>query len=57
VPTPWGGDFGDYQTFGGLRIPSSGEAYWQLAEGRYVYWRGTITSAEGHDEPFRRDRS
>jgi hypothetical protein len=57
VPTPWGGDFGDYQTFGGLHIPSSGEAYWQLAEGRYVYWRGTITSAEAHDEPFRRDRS
>jgi hypothetical protein len=32
-------------------------AYWQLAEGRYVYWRATITSAESLDEPFRRDRS
>jgi hypothetical protein len=57
VPTPWGGDFGDYQTFGGLRIPSSGEAYWQLAEDRYVHWRGTITSAEARDEPLRQDRS
>jgi hypothetical protein len=57
VPTPWGGDFRDYQSFGGLRIPSSGEAYWQLAEGRYVYWRGTVISAESLDEPFRRSGS
>jgi hypothetical protein len=54
VPTLWGGDFGDYRTFGGLRVPSSGQAYWQLPEGRYVYWRATVTSAEPLDDPFRR---
>jgi hypothetical protein len=54
LATAWGGHFGDYQTLGGMRLPTAGEAYWELPEGRYVYWRGTVTSAEALDEPFRR---
>ena len=46
VQTPWGGTFGDYAWLGGVRIPTAGEAYWDLAEGRYRYWRGNITAAE-----------
>jgi hypothetical protein len=42
VATPWGGRYGDYRALGGIRMPSSAEAYWELPEGRYVYWRGTI---------------
>jgi hypothetical protein len=56
VPTPWGGRFGEYETLGGIRVPTSGEAYWDLPEGRYVYWRGTVTSAILLDQPFRRSR-
>jgi hypothetical protein len=53
VPTPWGGRFGDYKELGAWRIPTSGEAYWELPEGRYVYWRARIVSAAGVDQPFR----
>ena len=55
VPTPWGGEFGQYETIGGMRLPTRGEAYWELPERRYVYWRGTLTSAELLDRSFRRD--
>ena len=51
VPTPWGGEFGDYRVLGGMRIPTRAEVYWELDEGRFVYWRGTVTSAvalDGH---------
>ncbi len=51
-PTPWGGEFSDYRVLGGMRIPARAEAYWELDEGRFVYWRGTVTSAEALDEPF-----
>jgi hypothetical protein len=44
VPKPWGGDFGDFGNFSGTRIPTSGEAWWDLPEGRFVYWRGRITA-------------
>jgi hypothetical protein len=46
VPRPWGGDFGDYASFAGARVPSVGEAWWNLPEGRFVYWRGRITALE-----------
>jgi hypothetical protein len=46
VPTPWAGEFGDYKILSGIRLPTSAEVYWELAAGRYVYWRGTVTSAE-----------
>lgn len=55
VPTPWGGDFGDYQLVGGVRIPTRAEVYWELRSGRFVYWRGHVTSLDLVDQPFRRD--
>jgi hypothetical protein len=36
VPRLWGGDFGEYTDFAGTRVPSCGEAWWQLPEGRFV---------------------
>ena len=53
LPTPWGGRFGDYKMLDGIRLPTDGEAYWDLPQGRYVYWRGTLLSAQLLDEPFR----
>jgi hypothetical protein len=46
VPTAWGGEFRDYCTFGDLRIPAAAEAWWELREGRFVYWRGRVDAAE-----------
>jgi len=46
VPRPWGGDYGDYASFAGTRVPSLGEAWWELPEGRFVYWRGRVTALE-----------
>jgi len=46
VPTPWGGDFGHYATFNSIRVPTSGEAWWELAAGRFVYWRGHINALQ-----------
>jgi hypothetical protein len=45
-PRRWGGDFGEYREFAGTRIPSFGEAWWELPEGRFVYWRGRVTALE-----------
>lgn len=52
---PWGGEFRDYWTFDGIRVPTRAEAYWDLPEGRFAYWRGTITSAVALDQPFGSD--
>jgi hypothetical protein len=52
--TPWGGEFRDYAQIGPLYLPATGEAYWDLEDGRYVYWRGSITAAELVDEEFQR---
>lgn len=46
--TPWVGAFGDYRTFNGVRMPARGEVSWELPEGPFTYWRGTVTSAEAH---------
>ena len=46
VPTSWGGDFGEYASLGGVRVPTYGEAWWELPEGRFVYWRGRISALE-----------
>lgn len=46
VPTPWGGDFSNYASFNGTRIPTYGEAWWELPEGRFVYWAGQITALQ-----------
>lgn len=46
VEMPWGGDFREYQDFSGTRVPALGEAWWQLPEGRFVYWRARVTAHE-----------
>ena len=46
VPRPWGGEFGEYASFAGTRVPTRGEAWWELPEGRFVYWRGRVTAFE-----------
>jgi hypothetical protein len=46
VPTPWGGAFGDYESVGLIRVPTSAEAYWDLGEERFVYFRATLLSLE-----------
>lgn len=43
---PWGGDYRRYEVLGGMRMPTEAEVSWRLPEGRFVYWRGTVTSAE-----------
>lgn len=43
VPTAWGGEFSDYRTLGAVRLPTRAEVYWDLPEGRFVYWHGRIT--------------
>ena len=52
LATPWGGNFGGYEKLGGIRVPTSGEAYWDLPEGRYVYFRARVTSVELLEQPF-----
>jgi Family of unknown function (DUF6544) len=43
---PWTGTFGDYAVVGGISIPTIGEVRWELPDGPFTYWRGTITSLE-----------
>jgi hypothetical protein len=52
LPTPWSGEFGDYRELGGMRMPTSAEVGWDLPGGRFVYWRGRVTSAVALDTPF-----
>jgi hypothetical protein len=44
--TRWIGEYRDYTSFGGIRIPGRGQVRWELPEGPFIYWRGTITAAE-----------
>ena len=55
VRTPWAGEFRDYETLGGLRVPTRAEASWDLPEGRFVYWTGMMLSARTREEPFGSD--
>ncbi len=43
---PWSGTFSEYAVVGGVRIPTLGEVRWELPDGPFTYWRGTITSLE-----------
>lgn len=52
LPPPWSGEFGDYRELGGMRMPTSAEVGWDLPGGRFVYWRGRVTSAVALDTPF-----
>ena len=44
VETKWSGSFGDYRSFGRLRVPTSAEVAWLLPEGPFTYWRGRVTA-------------
>jgi hypothetical protein len=43
---PWGGEFSDYREFDGVRVPTRGEVYWDLPDGRYTYWKCEILAWE-----------
>lgn len=51
-PTPWGGDFGEYQVLFGVRLPTRAEVHWELEGGRFTYWSGRVTAAELLPERF-----
>lgn len=46
VRTPWAGLLADYKVVAGVRIPTRAEVRWELPDGPFPYWRGTITSLE-----------
>lgn len=46
----WIGRFRDYKEFGAYRVPSYGEVAWDLPDGEFLYWRGTILSFGSTDE-------
>ena len=33
-------------------MPASADVYWELPEGRFVYWSGTVTSAVALEQPL-----
>jgi len=49
---PWGGEFRDYRTIDGVRLPARAEVYWEEPEGRFVYWEGEILAVRGLGEDF-----
>ena len=44
IPTPWEGQWSNYERRDGMCIPTEGEVAWVLPEGPKPYWRGRITS-------------
>jgi hypothetical protein len=44
VATPFAGEFGDYEVFGGVRLPTIAVVRWEFEDGPFVYFRGRITS-------------
>ncbi len=46
VRRPWTGVFARSAVVGGVRLPTRGEVRWELPDGPFTYWRGTITSLE-----------
>ena len=42
----WVGEYSDYRSFGGIRVPARGEVRWELPDGPFTYWRGTITAVD-----------
>jgi hypothetical protein len=44
IARPWSGRFSDYATMDGLRIPMTAEVTWELPDGPFTYFRGTVTS-------------
>ena len=44
IPTPWEGQWKNYELRDGMLIPTEGEVAWVLPDGPNPYWRGRITS-------------
>ena len=44
VMAPWEGNFSDYRTRDGMRVPNTGEVAWLRPDGRKPYFRGTVTA-------------
>lgn len=44
ITTPWEGHWWGYQERSGMKVPMNGEVAWLTAEGKRVYWRGTVTA-------------
>jgi hypothetical protein len=51
VPTPWEGQWSNYELRDGMFIPTEGEVAWVLPDGPKPYWRGRITSLCYEFEP------
>jgi hypothetical protein len=49
-PLPWRGRFADYAYVGGVRVPTRAAVSWEVPEGAFTYWSGTITSLEVGEE-------
>lgn len=45
-PTPWTGEFGDYETHNGMLVPTSAAVAWNLPDGDLRYFEGELTSIE-----------
>jgi hypothetical protein len=43
--TPWGGEFGQYEVVGGVRMPTAAEVHWEIEGAPFVYWSGRVLSA------------
>ncbi len=43
-PTPFAGEFSDYEVLDGVGIPTKAEVRWELEDGPFTYFRGRITS-------------
>ncbi|MEZ0077401.1 hypothetical protein ABH927_006787 [Planotetraspora sp. GP83] len=48
VDTAWAGRVADFTTIGGIRIPTRAEVGWELPDGPFVYWQGTVTDIALH---------
>jgi hypothetical protein len=46
IGTPFIGSFGAYEEVGGVRVPTTAEAVWQLPDGPYTYFRARLTNLE-----------
>lgn len=44
--TRWIGEYAEYERLEGVLVPTRGEVRWELSDGPFTYWRGTVTSLE-----------
>lgn len=43
IPTPWVGEWKNYERMHGLLVPRDGEVLWEIPNGRQPYWRGHLS--------------